>query len=784
MGKKTKSKDRLDKFYRFAKEQGYRSRAAFKLIQLNKKHNFLEKATILVDLCAAPGGWLQVASKQMASASIIIGVDLDPIKSIPNVKTFVADITTQRCMDLIRSEIKHMKVDVVLNDGAPNVGANWNMDAYTQSELVMHSLKLATQVLKKGGVFVTKIFRSADYLNLIWLFNKFFDVVEASKPEASRTQSAEIFVVCSKYKSPDYIDPKFFEPKWVFKNTEGDFLMEMSDNNVNSIRKIFETKRRTMIKDDSPNTMFKKIPLSGFVGAENPYFVFSEFNAIDISDENCKLKGEAISEKKFGEYLAYPEDFVEMCKDLKLLSKTQVGSLIKWRAKLIQTMKNSEKKNAIKQKKEKEVGSEGKVEEEKPENHKGDVEYKEMKKEEKSKEKLREKQMYKFVKTKLIANNAIVGQENEAELADFQFGEYQNEVRKGRYQELEQEEGLVGPQKKEKLTSYAEMCDNIEYLYEQKMKKEMEKSGQHPDDNKKIVSDILSKKIKKTKKELPKTKKGELTNKKQVIENAVVDFDKLKATNKWFDKTAFDLVANQEAKNEDGPIKKVEHKPEAQDKKKKKTKDNEEDESEAKSESEVDEYDDLDGQRGPDLRKMNDDDLAEMIVLSKKMLRKKTRREIIDASYNRFNYPEDPSTLPKWFVDDERKHTGIIPQITKVEVDAEKERLYLMKNQLPKKVQEAKHRKKKKVIREMKKAEGEVKQIFEEDNLNFSKAKQISEIYKRAIRKGKEKPKNIVFMKRQFSGAPRKKSGRKFLVVDKRGKKDFRNDKFTKKGHN
>ena len=180
-----------------------------------------------------------------------------------------------------------------MNDGAPNVGSNWSKDAYSQVELVLAALKLATTVLRKGGTFVTKVFRSADYNSLIWVLNKFFEKVEATKPAASRTQSAEIFIVCLRYIMPDYIDPKLFDTRFVFKDTEEDLLKASNEDKFSSIDKVLQNaqkKNRGGYLDDAPITLHKTVSFEDFLNSENPLAIFAKCNQVKFKLGDCVFK--------------------------------------------------------------------------------------------------------------------------------------------------------------------------------------------------------------------------------------------------------------------------------------------------------------------------------------------------------------------------------------------------------------------------------------------------------------------------------------------------------------
>ena len=137
-------------------------------------------------------------------------------------------------------------------------------------------------VLRKGGVFVTKVFRSTDYNSLIWVFNKFFAKVESTKPQASRSQSAEIFVVCLDFAAPEYTDPKLFDAKYVFKNTEADLLNPHAAKQYESLDALLAKKRnRQGYSDDVGGVVYKECSFEEFLNAENVISIFGEYNKVN-----------------------------------------------------------------------------------------------------------------------------------------------------------------------------------------------------------------------------------------------------------------------------------------------------------------------------------------------------------------------------------------------------------------------------------------------------------------------------------------------------------------------
>lgn len=318
---KKNSKGRLDRYYYLAKEKGYRARSSFKIIQINEKYgHFLEKSKVVIDLCAAPGSWCQVASNLCPINSLIIGVDIVPIKPLPNCITFQSDITTEDCRSKLRGHLKTWKADTVLHDGAPNVGLGWVQDAFTQSQLVLKALKLAAENLTQGGTFVTKVFRSKDYNNLMWVFQQLFEKVEATKPPASRNVSAEIFVVCKGFKAPKKLDPRLLDPKEVFE--------ELDIGKVNNEAKVFNPEKRTRKRegyDEGDYLLYKEMLLSEFIRDEEPINTLGSLNCL------VEPPSDDPEWKMLRKLRHCTPEFRECLKDLKVLGKKDFKLILKFR---------------------------------------------------------------------------------------------------------------------------------------------------------------------------------------------------------------------------------------------------------------------------------------------------------------------------------------------------------------------------------------------------------------------------------------------------------------------
>ncbi len=194
MGKDWLKKRRRDFYYRKARLEGLRSRAVYKLEQLDKKFKIFKGVKKILDLCCAPGGWLQYSLSRIGDDGLIIGVDLVEIAPLPNVYFIRGDITREETLEKI-VKVANGKIDLVLSDCSPNVSGIWELDHARQIYLAETSLKIARKVLRKGGKFVVKVFQGDlfnDYLDKV---REFFKIVKVTKPEASRKESAEMYII-------------------------------------------------------------------------------------------------------------------------------------------------------------------------------------------------------------------------------------------------------------------------------------------------------------------------------------------------------------------------------------------------------------------------------------------------------------------------------------------------------------------------------------------------------------------------------------------------------------
>jgi len=186
-------RDLHDFFFKQAKRDGYRSRAAYKLIEIDDKRHVLQKKDVVLDLGAAPGSWLQIASKRVGPRGKVIGIDLKVIEDVAldNVTTMQEDVTALT-PDNFGSEL----FDVILSDMAPNTTGTRTIDHHGSVHLCNTALNLATSLLKPHGNVVMKVFEGEVYPELLERCSTMFEQAKGFKPKASRAISTEMFIVC------------------------------------------------------------------------------------------------------------------------------------------------------------------------------------------------------------------------------------------------------------------------------------------------------------------------------------------------------------------------------------------------------------------------------------------------------------------------------------------------------------------------------------------------------------------------------------------------------------
>ena len=187
-------KKHRDQFFKESKIQGYRSRSAFKLIEMNRKFRLLNSNTYLLDLGSSPGGWTQVASKKITKGKIL-AVDIRPMENVNNVNFLKGDLFDTEIYEKILKYFDR-KIDVVISDMAANTTGNKNLDSYKTGELCLKGMDLAQKILNQNGVFLSKLFMGSIFVEIHKKANKYFKKVVRYKPLSSRKESNEIYIYC------------------------------------------------------------------------------------------------------------------------------------------------------------------------------------------------------------------------------------------------------------------------------------------------------------------------------------------------------------------------------------------------------------------------------------------------------------------------------------------------------------------------------------------------------------------------------------------------------------
>jgi AdoMet-dependent rRNA methyltransferase SPB1 len=763
----------------------------------------------------------------MPANSLIVGVDLAPIKAIPRCITFQSDITTDKCRATLRQHLKTWKADTVLHDGAPNVGTAWVQDAYSQADLVLQSMKLATEFLVEGGTFVTKVFRSKDYNSLLWVFNQLFTKVEATKPPSSRNVSAEIFVVCRGYKAPKKLDPKFLDPKSVFAD-----LQEAAPNNEAKVFNPEKKKRSRQGYEEGDWTLYKEVPANEYIQTTDPIAILASANKLTFEQ---KPNGD-IALATLDRLPETTDEIRVCCADLKVLGKKEFRMLLKWRLKVREIFGFSTKKKDADAAEQEEVAEVEPMDEEMQMQHdleqlqdrEGKQKHRERRRENERKQKeIIRMQMH--MTTPMEIGMEQTGPTGEGAMFDLKAVDKSgavDQVARGRMHTIVPEEKEEDPELDDYLDSDDD-ADGLEgqlnSLYDQYQEKKMAADAkyrakklrtEHDDEEWQGLSD--------------NGQASEISDDEDILEDdqsvASDDEDNEQRSNTllrsldtsgktasgltrkaamFFDQDIFKgipgLADELEEHDEDSGIE-VDKSPERSETLVTKTSKTvsfteeekvEEEDSESDSDVEMDDADqDVwdDELNDPEPMKNGRPDIdiitAEAMTLAHQIATgKKTKADLIDENFNKFSL-RDTDGLPEWFLEDENQHSKPQRPITKAGAEAIKEKLRALNARPIKKVMEAQARKKFKAARRLEKMKKKSALLLEDEGMSEAdKAKTVMKLMAKAAKKQPRRETRLVVARgknRGVSGRPKGTKGR-YKMVDSRMKKDTRALKRLKK---
>jgi len=191
-----------EEYYKMAKKQDYRSRASFKLLQLNRKFKIIRKGDSVLDLGAAPGGWSQVALDAVGKDGLVVAVDLNKIKPLPeeNFRKVRGDFTKENTIQEIEKTLQG-KAQVILSDASPQLTGIKDLDHLRMIYLAQSVMKISHKILKKNGKLIMKVFQGEDFPELLKDVKKYFRTVKTTKPPSSRKGSGEMYIVARGFKN-------------------------------------------------------------------------------------------------------------------------------------------------------------------------------------------------------------------------------------------------------------------------------------------------------------------------------------------------------------------------------------------------------------------------------------------------------------------------------------------------------------------------------------------------------------------------------------------------------